>query len=160
MRSATLVYCIRDNEVLLGMKKRGFGVGKLNGYGGKVHSSETIINAAARELFEEAKISCNVSDLEKFAEIDFYFPDVPIEKDWNQTVHVFILKKWKGHPQETDEMKPEWYNIVNVPVKKMWIDDEYWLPEVFSGKKIKASFSFSKEGDKILNYKINYVNSF
>ena len=39
----TLVY-IRDEEnILLGMKKRGFGVGKWNGFGGKVQPGETIL---------------------------------------------------------------------------------------------------------------------
>ena len=39
----TLVH-IRDEEnILLGMKKRGFGVGKWNGFGGKVQPGETIL---------------------------------------------------------------------------------------------------------------------
>ena len=39
----TLVY-IRDEEnILLGLKKRGFGTGKWNGFGGKVEPSETIL---------------------------------------------------------------------------------------------------------------------
>ena len=40
---------IRNNDnILLGMKKRGFGVGRWNGFGGKVHSGETILEAAKR----------------------------------------------------------------------------------------------------------------
>ena len=35
-------------EILLGLKKRGFGVGKWNGFGGKVEPGETIPQAAAR----------------------------------------------------------------------------------------------------------------
>lgn len=34
--------------VLLGMKKRGFGAGKWNGFGGKVQPGETIEEAARR----------------------------------------------------------------------------------------------------------------
>ena len=32
----------QNAEVLLGMKKRGFGAGKINGYGGKIEKGETI----------------------------------------------------------------------------------------------------------------------
>ena len=41
MKQLTLAF-IRDGErVLLGMKKRGFGEGRWNGFGGKVHPNET-----------------------------------------------------------------------------------------------------------------------
>ena len=36
MQTETLCLLMRDNEILLAMKKRGFGVGKWNGVGGKV----------------------------------------------------------------------------------------------------------------------------
>jgi len=36
------------------MKKRGFGEGKWNGFGGKNKAKETIIETALRELHEEA----------------------------------------------------------------------------------------------------------
>jgi hypothetical protein len=40
---------IRDKcRVLLGMKKRGFGAGRWNGFGGKVEAGETIVQGAIR----------------------------------------------------------------------------------------------------------------
>ena len=42
---------IRDGErLLLGMKKRGFGAGKWNGFGGKVDPEETILQGAVRYI--------------------------------------------------------------------------------------------------------------
>lgn len=160
MIQATLVYCIKDDSVLFAMKKRGFGIGKLNGYGGKVHSGERITEAAVRELFEEAKISCEEADLEKFAELDFFFPEIPKEKDWDQTVHVFLLRKWWGKPQETDEMRPEWHNTGSVPFDKMWVDDCLWLPRVLNREKMKASFTFAGKGDSVADHKIINVEHF
>ncbi len=34
--------------MLLGLKKRGFGAGKWNGFGGKVNPGEDIVDAALR----------------------------------------------------------------------------------------------------------------
>ncbi len=71
---ATLCIPLQVNEILLGMKKRGFGVGKYNGFGGKVISGETIEETTIRELREESGLSSKVEDLQKVAELDFFFP--------------------------------------------------------------------------------------
>jgi len=42
------------SRLLLGMKKRGFGAGKWNGFGGKIEVGETPRAAAIREMKEEA----------------------------------------------------------------------------------------------------------
>ena len=44
----TLVIVNEPGRVLLGMKKRGFGAGKWNGFGGKVETGETIEDGARR----------------------------------------------------------------------------------------------------------------
>ncbi len=45
----TLVLVRKEHSlVLLGLKKRGFGVGKWNGFGGKVEPGESIIDGAVR----------------------------------------------------------------------------------------------------------------
>ena len=44
----TSVFILNEANVLLGMKKRGFGVGRWNGFGGKVDADETILEAAKR----------------------------------------------------------------------------------------------------------------
>ena len=43
MRQSTLVFVFnKQKQILLAMKKRGFGVGKWTGAGGKVEDGETI----------------------------------------------------------------------------------------------------------------------
>ena len=51
-RKALTLLFVRNNfnEILLGLKKRGFGEGKWNGFGGKVNPTETITDAAIRYL--------------------------------------------------------------------------------------------------------------
>jgi 8-oxo-dGTP diphosphatase/2-hydroxy-dATP diphosphatase len=52
----TLALLEKGNKILLGMKKRGFGVGRWNGFGGKVKEGEKIEEAVKRELKEEIGI--------------------------------------------------------------------------------------------------------
>ena len=59
----TLVFLRDATRVLLGMKKRGFGVGKWNGFGGKVEPGETVVEAAAREVREECGYCVKTEDL-------------------------------------------------------------------------------------------------
>ena len=145
LRQATICLLRKENKVLLAMKKRGFGVGKWNGVGGKVKEGETVEQAVIRETQEE--IGVIPLFLQKAALLDFYFPDVPTEKDWNQQVIVFTTDKWEGEPTESEEMLPKWFKISGVPYDQMWSDDILWMPKVFSGQKVKAEFIFSGEGE-------------
>lgn len=46
----TLLLVVDETKqrVLLGLKKRGFGIGKWNGFGGKVETGESVSEAAKR----------------------------------------------------------------------------------------------------------------
>ena len=72
MRPTTLVFPIDGhNRILLGCKKRGFGQGKYNGFGGKIEPGETFRQCAVRELYEESGLVANPQDLECVALFDF-----------------------------------------------------------------------------------------
>lgn len=146
MRQATLAFVKKENHVLLGFKKTGFGAGKWNGFGGKVEPGETVEQAAARELFEESGIK---ADLVKHGELTFVFKNKP---EWNQIVHVFVAKSWSGEPVESDEMRPEWKAESELPFEKMWVDDIHWLPHVLAGKVVRGSFVF--DGDVLLEHAV------
>lgn len=52
----TLLFLRRGDELLLAMKKRGFGKGKWNGVGGKLEAGETLEQALIRETVEETGV--------------------------------------------------------------------------------------------------------
>lgn len=133
-----LTLCIihQHPRVLLGMKKRGFGAGRWNGFGGKVQNGETIEDATKRELREEAGI--DVEFLEKVGIIDFEFRGDPVILQ----VHIFKSNNFSGEPKESEEMKPQWWHIDEIPFKEMWPDDMYWMPLFLNGKKFKGKFLF------------------
>lgn len=144
-----LTLCIihRDGKVLLGMKKRGFGAGRWNGFGGKVDKGEKIVEAAERELCEEAGIT--VPALEFFGLLEFEFKNEPETLE----VHVFKARDLQGEPQESDEMRPQWFDIAEIPYTTMWPDDRYWLPLLLEDRKFRGKFIFDGM-DKILEKEI------
>lgn len=157
MRSATLVFLLKDESFCLAMKKRGFGEGKWNGVGGKVLESESVEQAAIREISEEINVSVHTKDLEKVGELTFYYVDKP---EWNQVVHVYTVRKWQGEVFESDEMRPRWYDKGNVPYNDMWVDDPLWLPRVLDSKKVVGTFHFIKQGSEIDRYELKEVDGF
>ena len=153
IRHLTLMILKRDGKLLLGVKKRGFGMGKINCAGGKVEPGETVREAAIRETFEEVGI--RVKSCEKVGHVifrDLYFKGAP-ETD---IMHIFLSEDFEGEPTETDEIKPEWYPITNLPYSKMWGDDEHWMPEVLRGNKVDAYFHFN-ETDTFTDFRVDVV---
>jgi len=160
LREATLVFLVKKSEgkitdICLAMKKRGFGINRWNGVGGKVEASDkTIIDAAKREAEEE--IGVQIEDPEKVAELTFYFPHNPA---FDQMVHAYFTEKWEGVPTESEEMNPAWFSVDNIPYPNMWPDDIFWLPEVLKGNLVRAMFKFDKH-DAVQEKEVKAVDAF
>lgn len=135
------------------MKKRGFGTGKWNGFGGKVNDGENVFDAAKRELKEEAGIEIN--SLEEIGVIDFQFENNPEEI---LEVHFLKGNEFSGEPVETEEMKPQWFDIKNIPYDSMWPDDKFWLPLFLEEKKFQGKFLFD-DYNKIVEHKLEVVDN-
>lgn len=145
----TLVLVHTDEKLLLGMKKRGFGQGRWNGFGGKVHDGEAIEDAALRELQEEAGITA--INLQPRGQLLFTFDDSVNELE----THIFSANQFLGTVIETDEMRPQWFSHKDIPYDAMWSDDVYWMPIVLQGKNVKGSVHFnSSEDQKIIHKSI------
>ncbi len=154
MTEATCLFLLDGDRILLAMKKRGFGEGKWNGAGGKVNADETIKEATTRECFEE--IGVTPKDIGKWAVLNFYFPDG--KPDWR--VNVFVTRQWEGEPIESEEMKPEWFPVSEIPYDEMWEDDIHWLPHVLDQKKLIGHFVFDEDERLVADsVKIDFVES-
>lgn len=135
---ATLMFIVRDDEVLLIDKLTGIGKGKINGPGGKIDPGETAEQAVIRECQEEL----HITPLEpvKMGELCFAMTDIP-----DIHCHVFMASAFTGVPKSTREANPLWKKILEIPYDRMWQDDRYWLPEMLEGKKFFARFDFIEE---------------
>lgn len=150
LRQSTLLFLVKDDKILLALKKRGFGKGKYNGVGGKLEAGESTTEAAIRECQEEIGVTPKLID--NVAILDFIFAED--KSDWNQQVIVYLCSAWEGDPIETDEMKPKWFSLDSIPYDDMWPDDKYWLPQALNNKFVKASFKFD-EDESIVDYEMD-----
>lgn len=146
--NSTLLFLIKEKggvieEICLALKKRGFGQNKWNGVGGKMNETDkTIEDTALREAQEE--ISVVVKNPKKIAEIEFVFPH---QSEWNQIVHVYTAKNWSGDPIESEEMKPKWIKVNEIPYAQMWADDIFWFPNFLKKKAFRARFVFNSDNE-------------
>jgi len=161
MNKKVLTLCVvhQHPRVLLGMKKRGFGEGKWNGFGGKVKPGESIEAAARREMIEE----CGIEPvfMEKQGILDFHFEN---NAEYLE-VHIFKVHEYEGEPKESEEMKPAWFDFMEIPFKNMWPDDLYWMPLFIKGRKFRGKFVFDKPSSseyesKILDRVLEEVTDF
>lgn len=147
----TIGLVCKGNKILLGMKKRGFGEGRWNGFGGKVHEGESIEEGLAREVQEEAGLT--VLDFAKKGVINFHFED----KDDQPEVHIFEITKYQGKPIETEEMRPKWFEIDSIPYGQMWPADCQWFPYFLEKKEFQGEVFF-KDNNEVRSFEINKVS--
>ncbi|KAA0159698.1 hypothetical protein FNF28_05758 [Cafeteria roenbergensis] len=143
LKLLTLLLVVQGDRVLLGMKKRGFGMGKYNGYGGKVEAGETVLEGALRELHEEAGIKA--TDATPRGRMLFEFRGEETVMD----VRVFSASAFEGEPTESEEMTTEWFGVDKLPFDRMWADDRHWFPILLDGGFFRGYFEFEK--DKIVD---------
>lgn len=150
----TLVFVLREQQILLGLKKRGFGVNKWNGFGGKLEPNECVVDAAVRELKEECSLFVNRTDLKNVGHLEFTFEGEPLLMD----VRVFTTSTFEGTPKESEEMLPKWFHRDELPFRDMWLDDKYWFPYILQNKLFYGKFHYQGH-DTILSWDIKPLQS-
>ena len=138
---ATLMFVVKDGRILLIMKKRGLGAGKVNGPGGRIDPGETPEQCAIRETQEELLIT--PTGVSFAGELMFQFID-------GHSIHgyVYTATDHTGEPTETNEAAPLWTDVNAIPYEKMWQDDALWIPLMLADTKFVGRFVF--DGDKML----------
>lgn len=147
MRPTTLCFPVRsDGAILLGRKKRGFGVAKWNGFGGKIEGHESFRQCAIRELGEETGLAAAPEELELVAFLDFQFSAAP---ELNHIGYVYFLHSFSGTPNESEEMEPQWFMPDQFPYEQMWQGDRTWLPMILAGRKIEGTILFAANNEDV-----------
>lgn len=139
-----------DGErVLLGLKKRGFGKGRIVAPGGKIEPGEGPAQAAARELAEETALEVDPGDLVHAGNVHFVFPARPAS---DMACAVFLAPTATGAERETDELAPRWYPVEALPLGRMWEDSALWLPALLSGERFTARVTLAADNLAVAHY--------
>lgn len=155
----TLLFLLRDApsgraDVLLGLKKTGFGTGKIVGIGGHIEPGESAEAAAVREMFEETSIRVRSSDLLRRGSVRFRFPSHP---EWDMDAEIYTARIWRGEPVETEEITPQWYSVDALPVSQMWEDAGHWLPALLSGPEQNFTVSMAADDEAVAEVVMDQV---
>lgn len=94
--------------------------------------------------------------LNYLAGIKFHYPAKP-EQDL--FVKVYISDTWVGEPEESREVRPEWFLVENIPFQHMWQDDILWLPRVLAGEKLSGEFEFDLNHVMLTSRVVTYVRT-
>ncbi len=78
--------------------------------------------------------------------MDFHFTD---KAEWDQRVMVYRIDEFDGEPIETEEMKPEWFKLDQIPYSQMWAGDDQWIPNVVDNRNFTGEIDFSDNGQKV-----------
>jgi 8-oxo-dGTP diphosphatase len=148
--AVALCFLLREvdgvSQVLLGLKKTGFGRGKIVGIGGHVEPGESDAEAAIREVREEADVGLRHEDLRDAGIIRFVFPARP---EWDMHTRLFTAVRWEGEPTESAEIAPAWFDTATLPVDRMWQDADHWLPVVLEGGKVNIVVTMDNDNEAV-----------
>jgi 8-oxo-dGTP diphosphatase len=139
---ATLLFVLRDGQILLIHKKRGLGAGKINGPGGRIEPGESARAAAVREVREELLVTA--TGVRFAGRLNFQFVD-----GFSIRGEVYTAGGCEGTPRETDEAVPLWAPVDRLPYGRMWADDALWMPLMLAGRRFEGWFVF--DGDRMLD---------
>lgn len=156
MQKTTLLFMVDTGRVLLALKRRGLGVGKYNGAGGKQQLGETIETTAVREMQEELGLKVGQEELMARGVLEFRFPD-KTASSWDSDCHLFVAHyraEVHGEASESEEMSPCWVDENSIPYAQMWPDDVIWLPRVLRGETVHYKFWHNATTSEILRYEV------
>jgi 8-oxo-dGTP diphosphatase len=147
---ATLIFVIRNGEILLIRKKRGLGAGKINGPGGRIEPGESALECAIREAEEELRVT--PTGVRQRGELSFQFVD-----GYGIHVVVFSAEGCERVACETEEATPIWTALGQIPYDEMWEDDRIWLPLLIAGESFSGRFVF--DGDIMLDAEVDVLSA-
>ncbi len=137
MNICTLIFPMRGNKVLLGVKRKKILSGLLTGPGGKPENGESIHDCAVRELYEESGLRALELCASGRVEITGNGGDMD-----HVVIHVFTCSQFLGKPKDTHEMGDyNWYSIHDLPWDRMRASDREWLPQILAGEEVEIKIA-------------------
>ncbi len=145
-----IIFPLRGDDVLLGIKTRKIGVGLFNGWGGKQEAHQTMLQSCVAEFKKESGLDSREQDFIKVAEVSFYIHKNDGRIVLNQC-DIFFIERFTGTPQVTEEMRePTWFPKNKLPWSKMMIDAPFWVPQILAGERMRYQIHYDDDRKNIL----------
>ncbi|MHA7190877.1 8-oxo-dGTP diphosphatase [Arthrobacter sp. MDT2-16] len=138
--------CSAPREVLLGLKRTGFGAGRVVALGGKIDGRESALEAVVREVAEESGIALDPSAVREAGRIAWSFPARPA---WNMAAFLFTADAGTATPVPSEEIEPRWYPVDAIPWHSMWQDGPHWIPLLLEGRRVDAAIVMDTDNEGV-----------
>ncbi|MCX6752699.1 MAG: NUDIX domain-containing protein [Candidatus Nomurabacteria bacterium] len=149
MKICTLGFLFRNGKIILAQKKRKIGVGKWNGYGGKMEGEESRIDCLIRETLDECGVVLQKEDCNELGYIDFFLED---RKKLNQRVFIYRVNNFSGEPKESEEMgEPREFNVNELPYNEMMAGDDKFMTFVIKIRKFRGEIHFLEKENRLVS---------
>ena len=142
----------RLHRILLVRHKIGEMSGYHTGLLGEINEDETPQEAAIRIAHDMCGISVQKAELR--AVFEFTFDDSDAETEYE-----YYTTQFNGRPRETDHIKPEWFEIDEIPYSLMPADDAVWYPPFLDGKLQRGKFHFARDNKTLLHHEVYEVDA-
>ncbi len=147
----TLCFLLRDaptgTEVLLGLKRTGFGIGKIVGVGGHVEPGENDAEAVVREVWEEigrggpgrgpGPRRRRRVHLSRPAGVEHVLPALHHPASGT------------ANPPRARRSRPSGSSAGALPLHRMWQDAEHWLPPALAGETIDVVVVLNEDNETV-----------
>ena len=141
---AVTCFLVQDGLLLLQERPQGkLWGGMLNGPGGKVEASESSEEALVREIQEETAL--HLCKFEARGNVELLLPS---PKPMLLTVDIFVSQDFAGEPT-AGEGHLSWHPKNQLPFRRMWPDQRYWLPAILDGYSVTAKLQYAPEEFRI-----------
>ena len=142
----------QSDRILLACHKTGEMSGYYTGLLGEISANETPEEAAIRITHDMCGISVPKAELR--AVFEFTFDDSDAETEYE-----YYTTRFNGRPQETAHIKPEWFEMDEIPYSQMPADDAVWYPPFLDGKLQRGKFHFTRDIKTLLHYEVYEVDA-
>lgn len=159
---AVLIYVKNDREEVLMLHRNArpgdHHLGKWNGLGGKLEADESPVEAASRELEEEAGLRLRPSEFRTLGTLQFPNFKASKSEDWL----VFVLTaRIRGEAalegKRVDEGELHWVAPGRLLELNLWEGDKHFIPYVLGEKPFVGSFWY--EGRALKRYWLQPLRS-
>ena len=145
----TLVYALKDGQVLLMQRRKEPNLGQWTAPGGKIELNESPAECARRELHEETGLRAERAELRVIATETSPLPD------WQWLMFIYLVRESTGEVTGCDEGDLAWVPVGEVLRLSIPQADAIFYPYVVSDLPGPLSMKFEYDSDlRLVNWRI------